>query len=788
MVRKNIETKIRLNVILIYLLVTLVCGGIFFFFYMSSEKIDLKRKTTEEYNRELTQINDLIHLVNQAQSNVNLYIITANRRHLRQYQGQLNEINTQIDSIKTNRKDFGVDTVLSEITHLLELKEQSILLLNKQFTGNNPIDSLSRQLSVFSRSADTLITNPIGPLTQDNISNKGFWGDFISLFSLPQQNNSLNDSITFPAWIDTSVIAGSDTSAISRIIEQARENYNRHISTIEKQVNSVILVDQNITARITELLTMLYRQIIYARVEEINEDEALLHKSNTHAFLFGTIAILLILLFTILILRNVNKGYSARKALEQANDRAHRLIESRHKLLLSVSHDVKTPLNSILGYVDIYQKESILTTDEAAPIYHSGNHILSLLGNLLEFSGLEKGSITLTHGNFSPLQLCNELCEMFKPLAQKKALTFNYEPDFTPGLMLYSDQLKIKRILSNILSNAIKYTVDQGVTFKACYKENILEFQITDTGAGIPAARQHMLFKPFSRIEENSKLDEGSGVGLYVVKGLVDLFKGKIIFNSQEGKGTEVTIQLPVATGKKQTIDSTSKKILLIDDDEVFMNILSGYCRHLDHTVVTCGNQNEFNLQLENIRSFDYVLTDMEMGSFNGKDVLTSIRKKNTDIPVILITGREDYNQEIILSEGFSGYLPKPVTISQLHELIGGKRDEENWNNFNEFLGQDRYAVTEIMERFFIETVNHILLLKDAAEKQDIKKIQFLSHKMLPMFLQIKAPEDIIHTLKFLEKEQTKNLQDNDLQQTISILTDQIEQFLQNMQTRYLQD
>lgn len=740
----------------------------------------------EEYNRELTQINDLIHFVNQAQSNVNLFIITENKKHLKQYQEQIEIINNQIDSIKKNRNDFGVDTILSEITHLLELKEQSIVLLNKQFTRNNPIDSLSKKLSVLSEPTDTLVTNPIGPLSQDSLQKKGFWNDLYNLFSSPQSDNISNQDITLPTWVDTSMIAGKDTSAISQIVEQARKNYNRHMSTIGTQINSIILVDQNITVRITELLTMLYKQVIYSRIEEINEDEALLRKNNAHAFLFGVIAILLILLFTILIFRYVNKGYSARKALEQANNRANRLMESRHQLLLSVSHDVKSPLNSMLGYIDLYQKEGKLTVGEVSPIYHSGNHILSLLSNLLEFSGLEKGSITLVSGNFSPAQLCNELCEMFIPLAQKKALSFDYFPNFAHGLTLYSDHLKIKQILSNILSNAIKYTTDQGIIFKAGYNNSILEFQIIDTGVGIPADKQHILFKPFSRVEENSKLDEGSGVGLYVVKGLVELFKGEIIFNSQQGKGTAVTIKLPVPEAEKQTIDLSSKKILIIDDDEVFMNMLSGFCRHMGHTVITCRNQNEFTAQLQNIHKYDFVLTDMEMGTFDGKEVFRKVQEKDKSIPVILITGKSDYNQDTILSEGFSGYLPKPVTYTDLHAFIGGKTDVEKINGLDDFLGQDKNAVTEIMEQFFMETVNHILMLKDAAKMHDIKKIQYLCHKMLPMFLQIKAPEHIIRTMKFLEKSKKENLPDNELLQTISTLTDQIEQFLQKIQTDYL--
>lgn len=786
MVKNSIETKIRLNITLIGLLVVLVCGGVFFYFYSGSKSIDLKRKTVEEYNRELTQINELVYAVNEAQASVNLYVVTKNRKHLIRYQEEVGIINLQIDSLRKSRGELVVDTILSEMTQLLKLKEQSIQLLKRQFAVNSPIDSLSQKLSDLSVTIDSLTTNINTPLPEVPVQKKGLWDELINVFSPSKEEGLQRSDVVLPVRSDSTMLIRKDSLPISQLIEQTRRNYDRHLSAIENQIHSIILADQNITIRITELLTMLYKQIIYSRIEEINEDEALLRKRNINALLFGGVALLLMLASIILVLHYVNKGYAARKALEQANDRARRLMESRHRLLLSVSHDVKTPLNSMLGYVDLYQRDGILTEEEVNPIHHSGSHILSLLGNLLEFSSLEKGSVTLTTGNFSLGDLCTELCEIFAPLAEKKALSFNCIRDFTPDLILYSDSLKIKQIVVNLLSNAVKYTVEQGITFKAGYKDHILEFQVTDTGVGIPADKQKALFKPFSRIAENNALDEGHGFGLYVVKGLVDLFKGEISFQSEPEKGTTVVVKLSVPVGEKQPVDLSVKKILLVDDDEVYMSMLSGFCRQLGHETVMCKNEEEFTRSLSEIDTCDYVLTDMEMGDFNGKDVLKKIRERNKELSVILITGRTDYGPEVSLSDGFKGYLSKPVTLLSLYTLIGGKINEEKANKLADFFRQDREALTAILERFLMETVAHIIRLKEAVKAKDLKNVQFLCHKMLPMFIQTGAPETIIETLKFVEGTAIQRLPDEDMWGKIVRMTDEIEMFLQKIQEDYL--
>ena len=786
---ENIESKIKLNVIFIYILVALICGGIIFYFYSGTKKINTKKKTIEEYNNELVQINELIYLVNEAQAEVNLFVITEKRKHLRNYKDLAGEINLRIDSLDFGRDDLGIDSILTEISDLLKRKEQSILLLNKQFSTTNPMDSLSRKLTSYSTSTDkenndSIITFSNEPLKEQ--SKKNLWKKFTDIFS-SNNNEEFGDVGRIPIGADS--VPGEDTLYMNQVIEEAKQNYNQHITAIENRFNSVVLADQYINARITELLTMLYNQIIQARMDELSEDELLLQRNHTRVMIFGAVALIAILISIILILQNVNKGYVARKELEDANERTRQLMESRHRLLLSVSHDVKTPLNSILGYIELYEKEEKLEKEEVAPINIAGNHILTLLSNLLEFSSLEKGSVTLVPGNFSLRELCSDICEMFKSLAQKKSLGFNCYSDFEPELYLFSDCLKIKQILTNILSNAIKYTEEGEITFKIAYKEGVLEFDVTDTGVGVAPDMKEKLFKPFSRLKNTGMLEEGSGFGLFVVKGLVELFKGEINFYSEQGKGTQIIIKLPVPESESRIDEFELKKILLVDDDEVFLDILSRLCKKLGHEVILCRNKYEFTERLSMTDTFNCVLTDMEMTDFTGVDVLKEVKSIDSDIPVILITGRSSQTLTDILSEGFTDYLPKPVSISALQALIGGRiNDKQGGEDLIGLLGQDWDALVEIMDNFFMSTVNNVILIRNATGKKDFNQVQSVCHKMLPMFLQTNAPSEITDILKHIDNLRDKGEPESELWEQVELLPGLIESFLEEIQQNYLSD
>jgi signal transduction histidine kinase/DNA-binding NarL/FixJ family response regulator len=589
---------------------------------------------------------------------------------------------------------------------------------------------------------------------------------------------------------DSTRMEAKDTLMIHELVGQTRQHYSKHISAIGNRVQSAVMADQYLSFQITELLMSLYNQIVNSRMKEIDSDSFSVDRNNTKALWVAALALILVLACIVLIFRNANKGYRARLALDEANEKNKSLLKTRHKLLLSVSHDVKTPLSSILGYAELYKQRGKLTDDDLLPIVRSGNHILALLNNLLEFSSLERGSLSLIPHDFLLVELSEELCEMFAPLAEKKMLAFRLVNNTETGLVLHSDYLKIKQILVNLLSNSMKYTAAGDVSLEISFLDRKLTFVLKDTGVGIPPEKRKLLFQPFVRIKENSAMEEGSGFGLFVVKGLVELFGGEIDVCSEINKGTHIRVVLPVEVGQKQP-DVGPKRILLIDDDELLLGVTSDFCRRLGHEVVQCSSLEQFERELSDVSQYDFVLTDMEMARFTGEDVLAKIRQESPRTPVVLITGQGNIEKENVLQAGFADCLQKPVLINALRSIVGGRvLREMDGRLAEEMLCPSSSEIgISVLEGFLTATVENIVLLRKYLDIRDFRSIRFIAHRMLPTFLQVGAPDNITCVLKKLDslKDAARYpMADDPLWEELEKVVQKIEAYLAELQDSYL--
>jgi CheY-like chemotaxis protein len=427
-----------------------------------------------------------------------------------------------------------------------------------------------------------------------------------------------------------------------------------------------------------------------------------------------------------------------RKSLEEAQIRTKELMESRHKLLLSVSHDIKTPLNSIIGYLELSSDLNQLTSQDRASIRNSGKYILSLLDNILNFSSLERGKLSINTSTFNVYDFCEEIKEMFIPLARKKNLVFNHSFDFDNSLRVTSDLLKLKQIVANILSNAIKYTSSGSIGFHVRFENEKLYFTVSDTGTGIPKEQLHNIFKPFTRINDNQNIIEGSGFGLYVIKGLSDLLGGHISIDSQVDKGTTISVKVPApaAPGRKKT--PAIHKIWIIDDDPTFLELLKNMFAQLEISVTASYKTTDIDKLKEQPSSFDMILTDMEIGTISGINILHKIKEDNPDLPVYVMTGRGDFNQVKALEAGFDGYLPKPISINMLADLTEShiKIKENKLSSLREMFDNDEKTIRDILQSFFLSTDENIERLQQYINESNFTETQTLCHKMLPMFLQ----------------------------------------------------
>ena len=740
--------------ILIYIVIAAVCSVTVVYIYNLRQDIDHRKQEIEQYQRILVLTDEFVDAVNQAQDETGLYITSKNYTHLELYRQKIETVGLLADSLNTTATN---DSILEKIVALLLQKEVVVTELNKMFDMQLPVDSEVVQNNTPIMLKDTFL---ITTTMKDSIvylnQKKGFRRWITSVFSSERKKDSV--VITVMKTDTVKLFESKSEVPDSRVMANVGKNYADQLSTIELQVNRLIVIEQEISSQVADLLLQFSLRVVNSALAETAKSSQLINKSYTVSIVLGGISLTLILFFILLIVNNVNKGKTARKALEEANERTWQIMESRHQLLLSVSHDIKTPLSSILGYLEIWQDEEAIPKDPLRSMQNSGKHILSLLGNLFEFSSLELGMLSTARYNFNLWRQCCEIAEMFEPLAIQKNLIFDVGFDMDKEMEVHSDALKIKQIVINLLSNSVKYTSAGSITFRAEYAGGMIRFVVSDTGAGIPASQMDTLFKPFVRVERNQALAPGNGLGLYVVKGLVDMLRGAITINSTVGEGTRIELTIPAtAVASKVAEMEGVKKILLMDDDASFLMMFAEMLVRFGHTVVQCDHPDTFEQPFD---EYDVVMTDMEMGNISGTDVLKKIRNSGATPDVILISGRSDYHWTKAIEDGFDGYLPKPVTMQTLESVIrkvsvtptrGERTPESEFGLLEDMFDGDRQAISEVLKVFVKSAAGNIQALRKAVADHDFEHTQAICHRMLPMFMQVQAPDDCLDFLKRMD-------------------------------------
>lgn len=743
-----------------------MCCGMIYYIINIKKSINEQRENIKKHEELLSLTNNLIEKVNKAQSYSNLYTFSGNENHLDNFNIITSEILRLNDSITNLYEENSNKKTLNEIIFLLQKKEKNIEEINRQLNSFNPYTEI---YSIIENYQPIQQNTTISKTIQDTIVYKTEKKSFLKrLGEVFSPDNSL-DSVVLVSKTTIDTIKYDDNKAANLLYDiqlsttNGRKNYIKQIETFERKYNNLALSDQEITKEISDLLISLHKYTLNSVVKEIQESEIIINQNINLSILLSCFALIIILIFIFLIFKNIKNVILARKATEEAKKRTEEIMESRHKLLLSVSHDIKSPLSSILGYLELMQIDSDDQKEKKviSSMKNSADHILSLLTNLLNFSKLDQGKETTIISEFCINKLCDEIAEMFSPLAINKKLIFTYNNKSNNTLFIKSDALKIKQILSNVLSNAIKYTNEGNVSFNVSNDENNMIFRISDEGIGIPQDKLDEIFKPFSRIDNQESIIEGNGFGLFVVNGLADLLNGKIDVKSEEGKGTEFTIKIPVEFVKEKTLkeenidiqkfkSNNKLNILVIDDDKTLLTVIESMLLKLDIRCDICHSSIEFDEILNSINNYDIILTDREMGAFSGLDVLKKIKEINPEKKVVLMTARSEYNRDIATEKGFDNYLRKPFSINELALLLNTNHDVKD-NNSSKYqddfpelcsmFGNDDKATTDILKTFVETTSDNIIIFNDIINANDFSEATTLCHKMYPMFVQLNQRE-----------------------------------------------
>ncbi len=696
----SIERKIHFKAIVLYIIAGAAVIAMIIFLYGLKMKISGQKDFVEKQYKSLILTNELVVSVGQAQSAASMYVSTKDAGHIDQFRKHLVRVDSLVSLLETVaplEKDK-----LKGISVLLNKQATNITELNRRFSDDNPVNSINERLQNYEppKQKSVKIVTVKKDTVFRSIAKKSFFRRIREVFS-PVVDSTM---IVANQRTDTLKISNADSIAIlsevDKIARAASVRYDRNIRAIEQQVTELIVNDREISGKVSSLIMELQQGVNKSVLDTIAQSEQSINSNYTLSIAGGLIALLLILLFVILIIADVNQGKKAREKIKQ-------IMDTRHQLLLSVSHDIKSPLTSILGYVAVNKHRN----DEIESVENSARYIFALLENLLEFTSLERGELTTTFTDFSLNNIGRETEQMFKPMAGAKHLTLKCESD---KVRVNTDMMKTKQIIINLVSNSIKYTKEGTITLQLTYKDGNIEIYVEDTGVGIPESKLPEIYKPFVRVESNNALAHGSGLGMYVVKGLVGLLKGSISITSVVNKGTAVRVIIP-AVKSAFAIPGGTKRIEVYDDDPAVLHMTKSMLGQLGHVIVEHHG--------------DVILTDMEMGAITGLDILA----KAGSTPVVVMTGRSDFNHQKALELGFDGYLPKPFSTEDLRNLFGqGDTMAED-----DLLGDDR---EEIMKIFRTSTAENFGKLKTALVSGDFKSAQALCHKMLPMFAQLGYP------------------------------------------------
>ncbi len=750
------EHTIRIKIGLIFLVVILYFCNIFIYSYTLKKNIDTQEKEIARSYQTLSSTNHLISSIQHIQDITNTLLFSPDPLFNQYYDSLYNDISRQIREMQSISSTKSQDTLLQNIHILLGEKNALVSKLAGQFRSQNPLKELTKKIENIQDSSVVATNQSTTVIVKEK---KDFWSRLKNLFA-PQ--SAVDTTIRVTTIEKDTLKSGVDKETVADLKEttqKASQYYSSHLQGIEKQVRDLVLSEQEISLQLSQLLTRLHQETIETARKGISESSRLTRQIYIFSIASGVFSLLLILTFILLIINDLNKGQKARRDLIKEKLLTEKLMESRHKLLLSVSHNIKTPLTSIMGYMDLW-KSTETSGDKKRQIQsalNSGKYILTMLTNLLEFSRMEQNSKKLNLSHFNLTEVAEEVIGMFRPFAETKNLQLEFDNQLENPFIVETDYTLLKQILSNLLSNAIKYTIQGKVvlSLKKGEGEKVI-FTVTDTGIGIDEKDLPEIFKPFSRIQNPLK-EEGNGFGMYVTKGLTEALNGTITITSEKGKGTRVTVELPLKKTAVATLSDNKNptennqtiahRILIFEDHPALANMLREVLKQIGHEVTLCTNDTHIEESIKNLSNYDIVFTDMELQNTTGKDILALIKESHPEIPVWLMTAYDDYTEEKALSEGFDGFITKPVDIEKLLEILSQNKKREtspiplatHFPLLASLFDEDEKAIKEILATFVKTTYEDIEKLKQMIEENNFEGAQHLCHKIHPFLAQLNA-------------------------------------------------
>ena len=679
----------------------------------------------------------------------------------------------------------------STISALLKEEQRNLKQLSDAMTGKPTQNYLQDKVKNLNTGKDSILVHSKAPQTHEAKkttvevlkTRRGFFRRLADAFkkehaetlSVKQDSNrAVIDSVTTPVNVAENV-----ATILDQIDKKEKVATQDHKQSINKEMEDLKMVSAKLALRSAKHLSDVHQR------EKDNMQEAIEKAMQARKHLLWQMELLAIVAFFAIVImiwfiwRDARKERIYRENLEAANEEIQRIMNQRERLLLTITHDIKAPAASISGFIDLMK--AYVSNPQGIEclqnIKNSAAHLSHLVGSLLDYHQLENGLMKVQPTSFSPAQLVAESVEGMKLRAEEKGLEISFECKMKGMEFFHADAFRIRQILDNLVSNAIKYTDQGSVTIQAQVSKILgkptLTLSVKDTGKGMTDEEKQKVFQAFTRLKSAQGI-EGTGLGLSITQELVSLLGGEIILHSTLGKGSTFIVTIPIEpapteeslemapsevkhdssldsaqdkegqnSASRQVTDNQKKKpefanhkILILDDDKLQLQLLQEMLRRIagdTWQVFACNHVMDALTTLHNEQPA-LMLMDIEMPEMNGMDMIAHINHSN--MMVVAMTAHDTSILEQLLKAGFDDCLFKPFSMEKLSDILGIESlPQPQLDALLAFAGGDEEAAKEILDTVKQELAAHLTNLKEAIEEEALStdRIGKAAHKLLPI-------------------------------------------------------
>ena len=742
----------------------------------------------------------------------------------------------------------------STISSLLKEEQKNLKQLSDVMAGKPNKNYLHDKVKSLNAGKDSILVHSKAPQTHEAKkttvevlkTRKGFFRRLADAFkkehaetlSVKQDSNrAVIDSVTTPVNV-----AGNVANILEQIDRKEKVETQDHKQNINREMEELKMVSAKLALRSAKHLSDVHQREKDAMQESISKAMEARKHLLWQMELLAIVAFLAIVVMIWLIWRDAKKERIYQENLEAANEEIQRIMNQRERLLLTITHDIKAPAASISGFIDL-MKDYVSNPQGIEclqNIKNSAAHLSHLVASLLDYHQLENGLMKVQPTCFSPAQLVAESVEGMRLRAEEKGLEISFECKMK-GMgtsdspmkkeFFRADAFRIRQILDNLVSNAIKYTDQGSVTIQAQVSKvmgkPMLTLSVKDTGKGMTSEEKQKVFHAFTRLKSAQGI-EGTGLGLSITQELVSLLGGEIILHSTQGKGSTFIVTIPVEPAPKEdTQDKTqtgigddkaldsnpeekendsaspqvseekkkpefaNHKILILDDDKLQLQLLQEMLRRIvgdTWQVFACNHVMDALTTLHNEQPA-LMLMDIEMPEMNGMDMITHIN--HTQMTVVAMTAHDTSILEQLQKAGFDDCLFKPFSMEKLSDILGiesqpqldaqsetpsqpdlssQQKSNPQLDSLLAFAGGDEEAAKEILDTVKQELAAHLENLKEAIEEESLSTdhIGKAAHKLLPIATMMQM--GCLEELKALSPEYIGEIEEAEIREKLKVV------------------